>query len=392
MKFDAIRMTRFSRRNVYGEKTGSIETWSPAAAGIEHVDHVDHMVRANAGEYDRHVAAILGAASSWSYSDPDTFAKVMHRRAGVPWNETVALTARSPALLTDTTAYLVQSEDGRLCVLCFRGTGILNIVNWLSNASSRAVPFLSAGHIHGGFFRTAMMLAAPLRNLLQSARKGGSICDAVARERAMWSDCLRRDPRDCADDRRHAGADMGTSRGVLRPPRGEDPDVLEALYITGHSLGGALGVIMAALLFADPRLAYFREKLRGVYTYGQPMVGYHDFKDRFERDLGKMLFRHVYRNDVFPHLPAWTMGPFVHFGSLYTAKEGAGWMPSRASTRRACTLLTTLASAAMAWFQQEVFVDFPFLDRVPLRRSLADHAPLNYMRASQQGAASVGLL
>ncbi|WP_437585905.1 lipase family protein [Sorangium sp. So ce1000] len=392
MKFDTVRVIRPSRRDVRAAKAGSIETWSAAAAGLEHVDKVDHMVQARAGEYDRHLASILGAASSWSYSDPDTFAKVMHRRAGVPWNETVALTAKSPAILTDSTAYLVQSEDRRLCILSFRGTGMLNLVNWLSNASSRAAPFLSAGHIHGGFFRTAMMLAAPLRNLLQSARKGGSICDAVARERAMWCDCLRRDQRDCRDDRRHAGADVNTSRGVLRPPSGEDPDVLEALYITGHSLGGALAIITAALLFVDPGLAYFREKLRGVYTYGQPMVGYQDFKDRFERDLGKLLFRHVYRNDVFPHLPACTMGPFVHFGSLYTAKEGAEWMSSRASTRQACTLLTTLASAAVAGISQEILIDVPLLARVPLRVSIADHAPLNYLRASQQSAAGVDLL
>jgi hypothetical protein len=384
MKLEAIRVTTIPRGGARPETAGPIDASHRAAAGLEHVDHVDHMVQAKAGDYDRRLAAILGSASSWSYSDADTFAKAMHRRAGVPWNETVALTASSPALLTDVTAYLVQSADRRLCILCFRGTGILNIVNWLSNASSRVVPFFSAGHIHGGFFRTAMMLASTLRTLLQSARKGGSICDAVARERAMWRDCLRNDPRDCADDRRRAGADVGAAQGVVRPREGDD--ALEALYITGHSLGGSLAIVMAALLFVDPRLAYFRDKLRGVYTYGQPMVGYEDFKDRFERDLGKLLFRHVYRNDVFPSLPARTMGPFVHFGSLYTAEGGAGWMPSRAATRQGVTLLGAIAQAALAGIQQEILVDLPILDRIPLRFSAADHAVINYMRASQEGA------
>ncbi|WP_437990642.1 lipase family protein [Sorangium sp. So ce145] len=392
MKLEAIRVTRSSQRDKRAERIGSIEAWSPAALGLEHEDSVDHMVQVKAGEYDQQLAAILGSASCWSYSDPDTFAKTMHRRAGVPWNETVALTDRNPALLTDVTAYLVQSEDRRLCILCFRGTGPLNIINWLSDGSSRVVPFFSAGHIHGGFFHAAMMLTTTLRTLLQSARKGGSICEAVARERAMWSDCLRRDPRGCGDDRRRAGADVGAARRVLRPPRGDDPDVLEALYITGHSLGGALAIVTAALLFVEPRLAYFREKLRGVYTYGQPMVGYQDFKDRFERDLGKRLFRHVYRNDVFPGLPALNMGRFVHFGSLYTAKEGAEWLPSRASTRQERTLLGAIGQAALAGIQQEFFGNLPVLNLIPLRLSVADHSPIKYLRVSREGAADIELV
>lgn len=389
MKLEAIRVSRISQRDACARKTGSAEAYLSEADESEHIDNVDSMIQTKAGDYDRQLASVLGAASSWSYSDTDTFAKVMHRRAGVPWNETLALTASSPTLLTDTTAYLVQSEDRRLCILCFRGTGPLNIVNWLSNASSRVVPFFSAGHIHGGFFRSAMMLADTLRILLQSARKGESICEAVVRERATWSDCINEYLPYGADDRRCAGAEVGMSHGGLRPPKEDGPDVLQALYLTGHSLGGALAIVTAALLFVDPRLAYLREKLRGVYTYGQPMVGHQDFKDRFERDLGKMLFRHVYRKDVVPSLPARTMGRFVHFGSLYTSKEGTGWMPSRASTSQGLTFMGTAGQAVLAGIQQEILVDIPILDRLPLRFSLADHSPINYLRTSQRDTAGV---
>jgi hypothetical protein len=352
------------------------------------VDNVDYMIQAKAGEHDRRLASVFGIASIWAYSDADTVAKVMHRHAGIRWNETVRLTAANPALLTDVTTYLVQSEDRRLCVLCFPGTDLRNAIQWFTSASSRSEPFLSAGHVHGGFLRSVMMLATTLRILLQSARKGGSICDAVVRERATWGDCTREPPRYGEGDPRRLGAESGTSRGVLQPPGEDDPDVLEALYITGHSMGGALAVIMAALLFADPRLAYFRETLRGVYTFGQPMVGHRDFKERFERDLGKLLFRHVYRNDAIPRLPARTMGPFVHFGSLYTSEEGAGWVPSHASTRQASTYLGSMIKGISSWILQEMLVDLPFARRLPLAFSYADHLPIHYLRTSEAATAS----
>ncbi|WP_437951219.1 lipase family protein [Sorangium sp. So ce296] len=375
-------MTKRSRDDAGAKKDGPAATSFPAGAELDHVDKVDDMIQAETGSYDRYLAFALSAASSWSYSDADTMAKVMHLRAGIPWNETVALTESNPALLTETTAYLVQSEDRRLCILCFRGTGPLNIINWLSNGSSRVAPFLSAGHVHGGFLRSAMAMATTLGILLDSARKGGSICEAAAREKAMWADCAREHPRRSEEDRRRAGATPDTPRWVARPPRRDGPDVLEALYLTGHSLGGALAVITAALILEAPWLARFRSKLRGVYTYGQPLIGLQDFKDRFERELGPMLFRHVYRNDVVPSLPARTMGRFVHFGALYTS-EGGEWMPGRAATRQGLTLLGTAGRAVLAGAQQEMLVDLPILDRIPLRFSIADHAPLNYLRASQ---------
>ncbi|WP_437951218.1 lipase family protein [Sorangium sp. So ce296] len=371
-------------RKSYQHGAGTEEDEPAAEPPVEGgITSVDYMLQAKPGEHDSLLASVFGIASIWASSDADTVAKVMHRRIGITWNETVRLTSSNPALLTDTTAYLVQSEDRRLCILCFPSADIRNAIQWFTNASSRPEPFFSSGHVHGGFFRGARILATTLGVLLESARKGGSICEAVARERAIWSRCGEEYPWNREDGARGVEGSSGTSHGALRPPRQDGPDVLEALYITGHSMGGALAVITAALLLEEPQFACLRDKLRGVYTYGQPMVGHQDFKERFERDLGKLLFRHVYRSDSVPRLPARTSGAFVHFGSLYTSKEGEGWVPSRATMGQAYTNLGAALTGITSWVLQEMLVDLPIIHRIPLRISFADHLPINYLRASE---------
>lgn len=68
------------------------------------------------------------------------------------------------------------------------------------------------------------------------------------------------------------------------------------VWITGHSLGGALAVITAANL-----------KLKGInastYTYGQPRAGYWNFADNFDRKLAGRLHRFINQMDIVPRLP-----------------------------------------------------------------------------------------
>ena len=77
------------------------------------------------------------------------------------------------------------------------------------------------------------------------------------------------------------------------------------LWITGHSLGGALALIAAA-----------RWKMAGIkssiYTYGQPMVGLDGFADRFAIELPGRLVRFVNQSDIVPRVPP----GFSHTGML----------------------------------------------------------------------------
>ena len=83
------------------------------------------------------------------------------------------------------------------------------------------------------------------------------------------------------------------------------------VFVTGHSLGGALAILAALEL---KRQAF---AIAQVYTFGQPRVGNAAFKRLYEWSLGSSTFRVVYQEDIVarvPHLPAWH-DPYRHVGT-----------------------------------------------------------------------------
>ena len=72
---------------------------------------------------------------------------------------------------------------------------------------------------------------------------------------------------------------------------------LPPLYVTGHSLGGALATIAAAGL-ADNGV-----EIAGVYTFGQPRVGDRAFVRQLATITHGKVFRYVNNNDIVPHVP-----------------------------------------------------------------------------------------
>ena len=86
------------------------------------------------------------------------------------------------------------------------------------------------------------------------------------------------------------------------------------VWITGHSLGGALAVMAAA-----------RMKMHGIntalYTYGQPRVGLGGFAGRFEAELAGKLIRFVNQSDVVPRVPPGLL--YRHMGIIKHIVPGA---------------------------------------------------------------------
>jgi triacylglycerol lipase len=70
------------------------------------------------------------------------------------------------------------------------------------------------------------------------------------------------------------------------------------LWITGHSLGGAIA-LLAAWRFQRNFLA-----VQEVVTFGAPMIGNDTAAKAFEQEFSGKIFRFVDLNDVVPHLPS----------------------------------------------------------------------------------------
>jgi hypothetical protein len=81
-------------------------------------------------------------------------------------------------------------------------------------------------------------------------------------------------------------------------------DTTKQLWVTGHSLGGALAAIAAVR--ASRRVG---PNVNGLMTFGQPRIGNLDYVSKLYTTSN----RYVNNADIVPHLPTIKMG-FIHFG------------------------------------------------------------------------------
>jgi len=87
------------------------------------------------------------------------------------------------------------------------------------------------------------------------------------------------------------------------------------LYITGHSLGGALATV--ALRFLEKK-EDLKDRIAACYTFGSPRVGNADF----EEDIRSPVYRVVNFTDIVTFLPFLTMG-FTHVGDVRYLSYGS---------------------------------------------------------------------
>ena len=80
---------------------------------------------------------------------------------------------------------------------------------------------------------------------------------------------------------------------TLRPDSGGN-----ALWFTGHSLGGALAALAAARCVLERGM-----EVSGVHTFGQPRVGNRRFASRLDEALRHRYFRFINNEDTVPNLP-----------------------------------------------------------------------------------------
>ncbi len=178
---------------------------------------------------------------------------------------------------TNTRALVTEQDDGSI-VIAFRGTA--NIRNWLTDADCVRATLIESAEfgtckVHAGFLAAYESIISPLTAHLR---------ESAALRRSMI-----------------------------------DGNTATPIYVTGHSLGGALA-LLAAL-----ELARQGFNIAQVYTFGQPRVGNAAFKRLYEKSLGDRTYRLVYEEDIVPRvplLPAW-LDPYRHAaGEIFLSSLG----------------------------------------------------------------------
>lgn len=314
------------------------------------VANIDNFANKPKG-YDHDVAYVMSIISAWAYSDADVLAAKL-RYYGVDGARIRQVAVVNNALFVVATGYLILSKTGGVGVLAFRGTDPGNIITWLTDVQVFQRHFFGA-QVHSGFY---------------------------ANVQAVWEDVVR-----ALYHARNGQFISGGTTGKEELTKPQEP--LKALYVTGHSLGGAMAVLAAARLFQKGFEKWKPDDLiRGVYTFGQPMVGDASFVQLVKNSFEDRLYRHVYRDDVVPHLPPEPAVPvpfvptirYEHVGDEWRAQNlDEHWSKSSAYSGRANIALAAISSAATA-IEQRLFENA----RIGLY-SLDDHMPSNYADVSK---------
>jgi len=299
---------------------------------------------------DDAVAHVLATCSGYAYSTADTVAMIM-ARMGLEQNHCLMVGQYVDVMFISSTAFLVQSRDGRVVLLCYRGTEPLNFLTWLTDfdvypdkvAFRLGEPKDPFG-VHAGFYRNVRATRWQIVAALKRALEGRSVLDD------------------------------GRPMDPPLPDGGRMEYPLEALYIAGHSLGGAMAAIMALMLKTEPPYAQIAETLRATYTFGQPMIGSPELAEAANADpfFSERVIRYVYRRDVVPHLPPWGAGDFAHFGQEYG--YGGQWRRKDQPTGQMIPLGGLLIAAGDFVARQH-----RVLRVLPFRYSFNDHLPRHYI-------------
>ncbi len=282
---------------------------------------------------DATIAHVLGTWAGYAYGDLETMSEISGR-LGLEASACVGITQVVDAMFIFSTAYLVQTPCGRVVILCYRGTELTNLGNWLGDADVGSESITVGGEtvgVHSGFYRNVCATREAVIRELRLALEGRSLADPGAR--------------------------------TAYP--------LEALYITGHSLGGAMAVLFSLGIVGAAEHRPIADRLRAVYTFGQPLTLGEPLPG-VSHEIGGKLFRHVIPRDIVPALPPAPWGRLTHFGCEYRYENGE-WRQSATPVAQLPSFKQIPRSLA------SFFAPFKRRDAAPY--SMAEHGPHLYIAA-----------
>lgn len=161
----------------------------------------------------------------------------------------------------------------------------------------------------GADIDTQCFVAGDKKNILIAFRGSDNIKDWFANFQAV------REPGPLQQTKAHEGF-----QDALYPAVMKLTEILTALdsakkkiWLTGHSLGGALCSLFAGMLIENDYEVY------GIYTYGSPRPGNESFASQLNEKIKGPHYRIVNTGDIVPHVPPEPF--FSHPGNRIILKE-----------------------------------------------------------------------
>lgn len=224
------------------------------------------------------------------------------------WNEYLESNSTQAFVFTD------KVEEANAVVLAFRGTEPFNMFDWSTDFDFSYYVLPKIGRVHVGFLEALGLGNRLQTETLKQVKINSSMKASGESPVGTPTSGL---PHQVLDDNKKVlayDAICAEVRALLRENLGAK------LYITGHSLGGALASLFTALLLyeRDPIL----ESVAGVFTFGQPRVGDGTFATYMQEHLctrgRRKYFRVVFRNDIVTRVPFDdNLLQFKHIGPCY---------------------------------------------------------------------------
>lgn len=210
--------------------------------------------------------------------------------------------------LDDTQAFLAGSDD--MLIVVFRGTEPTNIRDWLSDVNAPAAPGPGQhGMVHLGFSQALDSVYSRVRDTIEEFRTN---------EQTVW--------------------------------------------ITGHSLGGALAMLAGARLYFEvPNLLP-----TGVYTFGQPRTCDSALAEAYDAAFASRCFRFVNNNDVVPTVPP---------EPLYSHVQSVRYLDSDGQMHENTTLSNTLGDRVTGFTADPL---------APASDGLRDHFGSHYLTVMEK--------
>lgn len=232
------------------------------------------------------------------------------------WNEYQQMDNTQAFIFTD------KAHDANAVVVAFRGTEPFNAYDWSTDFDFSWVKMPGLGGVHLGFLEALGLATREDPGTFSKFRdQAKKYKDAYHGKHPKLFQKTESDIENTeavsglADHIIHSRGKMLAYEAITRKialllhrnPRAK-------LFITGHSLGGALAALYAIMLYYTGRTE-IADRIGAVYTFGQPRVGDEDVAKYATERLKGRFIRVVYCNDMVPRIPFDNeLFAFKHFG------------------------------------------------------------------------------